>query len=239
MARVPFHPGEASTKLCGTWWTRCRKAEKTWKNCTKRPLSLKGWKGEAEKKRNMIMITNYRLMCAKMKKAKGGRETGRDPIGTVAWLRQALCFYSFASYCMKILAICELTCHTVWVSLRSGGCTSTRRCQWKGGATYQHHTGTYAREIFIVLTLHKIRYSVQCRHMFFKNNDLQFIAIPYISILYCKLMQDSMHLQSTPPLSSTFCNVLYSGYLCTLLRHGKTWLGSRCSDVDSVWLQFL
>lgn len=116
--------------------------------------------------------------------------------------------YSFASYCMKILAICELTCHTVWVSLRSGGCTSTRRCQWKGGATYQHHTGTYAREIFIVLTLHKIRYSVQSRHMFFKNNDLQFIAIPYISILYCKLMQDSMHLQSTPLLSSTFCNVL-------------------------------
>lgn len=92
MARVPFHPGEASTKLCGTRWTRCRKAEKTWKNCTKRPLSLKGWKGEAEQKETMIMITNYRLMCAKMKKAKGGRETGRDLIGTVAWLRQRFVF---------------------------------------------------------------------------------------------------------------------------------------------------
>lgn len=111
---------------------------------------------------------------------------------------------------MKILAISELTCHTVWVSCRSGGCTSTRRCQWKGGATYQasywyicagdlHCSHTHTSDI---------AYNVDtCFSRTMTCNSLQFHTFPY----YCKLMQDSMHLQSTPGGTS----LILSFYLYT------------------------
>lgn len=59
--------------------------------------SAEGMKGRGGTEKTWL---HYRLMCTKMKQAKGGRGTGRDPIGTVPWLRSVstLCvFIHFAS----------------------------------------------------------------------------------------------------------------------------------------------